>query len=148
MSAAPRRAARTRLPRFALVGLSGLIVNQALLIGLVELGRVHYLAAALAGFLGSTLWNFALTERWVFPDGGQASRSTRLLLFCGMNTAAFLVQAPLLVALTNELHLPYALSNAVALGVLVAARFCVSDQFIWNTRSLSVVPLPLESGST
>jgi len=147
VSAVPSRATRTRLPRFAAVGLSGLILNQALLIGLVEGARVHYLAAALAGFLGSTVWNFALTERWVFPGGHRTSRSARLLLFFGMNTAAFAVQAPLLVALTNELHLPYALSNAVALAVLVAARYLVSDQVIWRTPTLSVVPLQLESGS-
>lgn len=145
--AVPRGAARTRIPRFAAVGLSGLIVNQGLLIGLVEGAHLHYVAAALAGFLGSTAWNFALTERWVFPGGGRTSRSSRLLRFCGMNTAAFAVQAPLLVALTNELRLPYAFSNAVALAVLVAARYLVSDQFIWRAPTLSIVPLQLESGS-
>lgn len=147
MTALPGTAIRTRLPRFAAVGFSGLIVNQGLLIGLVEGLGLHYVVGALAGFLGSTLWNFALTERWVFPGVSRTSRAARLTQFCAMNTAAFAVQAPLLVALTNELRLPYALSNAVALSVLVAARYLLSDQLIWSTRTLSVVPLPLESGS-
>src|SRR5918999_6246097 len=55
------------MARFGLVGLSGLVVNQLLLWTEVEALEVHYLLAAMVATQGSTLWNFALTERWVYP---------------------------------------------------------------------------------
>lgn len=51
---------------FALVGASGIIVNQALLWGQVRFLGVNYLVAAVVATQGSTTWNFSLNELWVF----------------------------------------------------------------------------------
>ena len=68
----------TRLGRFGVVGATGLAVNTALLALLVEPRGLNYVLAAILASQGSTLWNFTLTETWVFPRPpavGTASRS-------------------------------------------------------------------------
>ena len=59
------------LIRFALVGLSGLVVNQLLLWSAVSLGHLNYVVGAIAATQGSTTWNFLLLDRWVFPERKQ-----------------------------------------------------------------------------
>ena len=52
---------------FGLVGLSGLLVNTAVLVLLLGLDcRLHYLVAAVVATEASTTWLFLLTERLVF----------------------------------------------------------------------------------
>src|SRR5438046_2510653 len=55
-----------RLARFGLIGLSGLVVNESLLALLTERAGLYYLAAAVVSTQVSIVWNFALTERWVY----------------------------------------------------------------------------------
>src|SRR5262249_53593398 len=77
------------LPRatsFGLVGASGLVVNQLLLLGLAELAGLHYVLASILAAQGSTLWNFTLTDTWVFRDrGADHERLRRLGQYAVMN---------------------------------------------------------------
>jgi GtrA-like protein len=64
--------------QFALVGASGLVVNQILLWLLVSRGHLHYLVAAILATQESTTWNYALVE--VGTVGGSARPSRPLPL--------------------------------------------------------------------
>src|SRR4051812_21882516 len=129
------RALTERAGRFGLVGATGLAVNTALMAALVEVVHLNYVLGAALATQGSTLWNFALTERWVFR--GRARRRgpvQRLALFAAVNNAALAVRAPLLVALTAGAGLHYLASNALALVALFALRFVLADSWIWAGR--------------
>ena len=52
--------------RFLVVGLSGLIVNTVALAAFTEFAAFNLLLSALLATQASTLWNFGLTETWVF----------------------------------------------------------------------------------
>ena len=121
-----------RLMRFGLVGASGLVVNQLVFWGLTDSAGIHYVPAAGFATLGSTLWNFALTEKWVFGDrtAGQSARH-RLAQFILVNTTALLLRVPLLVLLTWALAGAYLLSNLLTLLALSLLRFLVADSWIW-----------------
>ena len=58
-----------RFVGFAVVGASGLVVNQVALWFLTSKVGVYYLLSAVVATQISTIWNFALVERFVF-DGG------------------------------------------------------------------------------
>lgn len=121
-----------RLTRFAAVGASGLVVNQALLAALTDVGGFYYLLSAVLATQGSTLWNFALTEGWVFRErveGG--SRLLRMGQFLLMNNGALLVRGPFLVILTSGLGIHYLISNLITLLTLGLTRYLLSDGWIW-----------------
>jgi dolichol-phosphate mannosyltransferase len=129
--------------RFALVGASGLVVNQVLLWSLVSRGHLHYLLAATLATQGSTTWNYALVEWWVYPDRGTRSRTFRYLVFSAINNATLLLRIPLLALLVAVLGVHYLLSNAITLVVLFLCRFAVSDRFIWKAAATPAVEAPV-----
>jgi len=120
--------------RFLAVGLLGIGVNQLLLWAVVEGTHVHYLLAAILASQGSTAFNFAGVELWVF---GERRRRTgvlrRFLAFDGLNASALLLRLPILFALTSGLHIHYLISNLLAIGLLTAVRFVFSDRLIWRS---------------
>jgi dolichol-phosphate mannosyltransferase len=118
--------------RFALVGVSGLVVNQTLLWSAVALGHVNYMVGAILATQGSTTWNFLLLDRWVFPERKERSGPLRYLSFSGVNNLTLLLRVPMLAVLVSLLHVHYLTSNIVTLVVLFASRFILSDRLIWR----------------
>jgi dolichol-phosphate mannosyltransferase len=129
--------------RFLVVGLLGIGVNQLLLWAIVELAGIHYLLAAILASQGSTAFNFAGVETWVFRGAAKRGILKRFLAFDVLNSLSLLARLPILFVLTSGLHLHYLLSNLVAIGVLTALRFVVADRVIWKAPVPSAVLDPL-----
>lgn len=124
--------ARLRFARFGIVGLSGLVVNTLLLAFFTDVIGLFYVVSAVIATQGSTLWNFCLTELWVFSGREhRRSRGTRLAMFFAMNNLALALRGPLLVVLTSGLGIHYAVSNIVSLLALTLVRYALADSWIW-----------------
>ena len=124
--------ARLRFARFGAVGLSGLVVNTAVLAFLTDFVGLFYVVSAVFATQVSTLWNFCFTELWVFSDRDpRRGWKARMGLFFLMNNAALALRGPLLILLTSGLGMHYALSNIVSLVSLTLVRFAVADSWIW-----------------
>jgi dolichol-phosphate mannosyltransferase len=135
---APR--ARSRLVLFGLVGASGIIVNSAALWFLhLSAFRLHYLLAAAMATQVSTLWNFLLTDRLVFPTARTEGPWGRVWRFFAMNNVALLLRLPLLAAIVH-LGVPVLAANVVTLVVLFAVRYVVSDRLIFGRPEEAVTP--------
>jgi putative flippase GtrA len=122
-----------RFARFAAVGLTGIVVNQAVLWAATDLAGIYYLFSAVVATQASTLWNFALTERWVF-EAGRRGRLRRLVLFAGVNDLWLAARAPFLYLLTDVVGIHYLVSNLVVLGAATVIRFHIADSWIWRGR--------------
>jgi dolichol-phosphate mannosyltransferase len=118
--------------RFALVGATGIAVNQLVLWLGVELAGLHYALAAVVATQCSTTWNFGLNERFVFPYEQRRPLWLRFVAFAGVNNAALVVRVPLLAVLTSGLGINYLLSNLLTLVALFVARYAISDRLIWR----------------
>jgi dolichol-phosphate mannosyltransferase len=119
--------------KFALVGASGLVVNQALLWSMADRGHLHYLAGAALATQGSTTWNYTLMECWVFPRRKARPAVFRYLTFSAVNNGTLLLRIPMLALLVSLLHVHYLLANAITLVLLFFSRFAASDRLIWKT---------------
>jgi dolichol-phosphate mannosyltransferase len=136
------------LTAFAIVGASGILVNQAALWGLVAIGGLNYLLSAVIATQFSTTSNFVLNEYWVFR--GRSERrgmARRFLGYAAINNAALLLRAPLLALLTGVLGLHYLVSNLLTLILLFAVRFAVSDRLLWRAPETGTVTTG-EAGGT
>lgn len=129
-----------RFGRFSVVGASGLVVNTLLLALITDVLGIYYAVAAILATQGSTLWNFGLTEAWVFA-GREHRRSVeaRAALFFAMNNAALVLRVPLLVLLTSGLGINYLVSNVLSLGALALIRFGIADVWIWAKAQMREV---------
>jgi putative flippase GtrA len=120
---------------FALVGVSGLLVNSTVLAiatRILGLGKMTLTVSAILATVCSTSWNFTLTELWVFRDRRRPGWPRRLVMFFLMNNAALLLRVPILNELTFGLHIHYLISNAISIGVVTLVRYVLSDAVIWR----------------
>ena len=122
--------------KFALVGISGIFVNEIALHGFVVLlGEDQVLWAALLSSQVSTLSNFILTELWVFRGrevGGHVI--WRYLTFNLLNLLTQVIRLPTIYVLTVVGSIHYLVSNLVAIGLTFGVRYLVADNWIWAGR--------------
>lgn len=138
---AARLSALTGLVRFGLVGMSGMVVNLAVLAGLLHLasGMSPTTSQAVAETVATQVaivWNFALTETWVFGRTHSAGgRLGRLVGFWSVSMAALAVQLPLGHLLDVALPFGYVVATCAALLVLVGVRFVVCRALLYRGSS-------------
>jgi dolichol-phosphate mannosyltransferase len=130
-----RLAGKQQFARFLLVGASGLLVNSLVLAAFTEFAGLHYLLSATVATQASTLWNFGLTEVWVFGKR-QAGPPflRRLVSFWLMNNLLLLLRGPLLTFMVSRLGVHYLLSNFISLLAITVLRYLVADRWIWKER--------------
>jgi dolichol-phosphate mannosyltransferase len=122
-----------RFIKFALVGASGILVNTLVMYLATERLQVYYLISAGIGTVASTLWNFGLTETWVYQSKNMAQgRIQRLALFFVMNMIALSLRTPMIYLFTAILGIFYVISNLISLAILTVVRFAFSDAIIWK----------------
>jgi dolichol-phosphate mannosyltransferase len=128
--------------RFAMVGLTGLGVNQLAMLLLTETLGLHYILSAIAATQLSSSWNFVATERWAFRGRRPVNALlTRYASFLGLNNATLLLRIPVLLVLTEAVGLSYLWSNALTLLMLFVARFAIADGWIWGNGSAKLAAL-------
>ena len=124
----------TRFLRFCVVGFSGLFVNLLFHFAFTDLLHLNYLVGAALATQVSSLWNFSLTEAWVFSDRAQRwNRLYRLVMFLLMNNAALIIRGPIIFMLTTGLGMHYLVSNLVSLVALTVVRYAMADMLIWRS---------------
>ena len=123
--------------RFLAVGISGLVVNNLALAGFIEFTGLHYLLAAILATQISTLWNFRLTEAWVFKQRKtKHSMLSRLVSFLLINNFLLILRGPLLALMVDQVGMHYLVSNLVSLGAITLLRYFMADRWIWTKTSL------------
>jgi dolichol-phosphate mannosyltransferase len=125
-----------RFIRFALVGISGILVNNAALVLLTELFHIYYLLSAVLATQVSTAWNFWLTEYWVFGDRIKTTAVwARLVGFYTINNALLAVRGPMISGMVEWLHLNYVLANLISIVLGALLRYVISDKLLWTAPS-------------
>lgn len=118
---------------FAVVGATGIFVNQVALWLQVRYLGVNYAVAAIVATQASTTWNFSLNELLVFRGrDAKHGLAGRFLAFWAVNTGTLLLRVPTLALLVSVLRIHYLIANLITLIALFVARFVVSDQLIWR----------------
>jgi len=118
--------------RFGVVGVSGIVVNSAILWVLV---RELDLAVALGSVIATEaaiLCNFMLNDSWTFRGARQRSLGGRLLRFNGVALGGMAITAGMLTALTSYTHLHLLIANLLAVGAATVWNYVVNSRWTWG----------------
>jgi putative flippase GtrA len=128
-----RMAGNENFMRFLLVGLTGLVVNSLALYAFTELAGIHYVISAAIATQVSTLWNFGLTETWVFGKR-QTERPflQRLVSFLLINNLLLILRGPIITLMVGQMGIHYLIANLASLFVMTLLRYLLADKWIWN----------------
>jgi dolichol-phosphate mannosyltransferase len=128
-----------RLIAFGLVGLSGVVVNTAVLWLFTHPMNRHYLLGAVLATEFSTTWNFALTETLVFRGRKPGTLVGRGIRFYLVNHLALVLRLPLLALLVSGMGVGILVANIITLALLFLGRFVIADSAIYAKSELAPV---------
>jgi dolichol-phosphate mannosyltransferase len=138
--------ANPRFLYFLAVGISGILVNNGVLALFTEVFHLHYLMSAIVATQISTLWNFLLTEYWVFGDRrATGSLWKRIAGFAAINNALLLVRGPMISGLVEGAHLHYLLANLLSIGAATFLRYFLADKLLWPSNRKPAVTTKIDA---
>ena len=120
--------------RFGLVGLSGIVVNSAILWVLV---RELHLAVTIGSVLATEvaiLSNFLLNDRWTFRGARVRTFMQRLVRFNGVALGGMAITAGMLTALASYTHLHLLFANLLAVGAATGWNYIVNSRWTWRSQ--------------
>lgn len=117
--------------RFGLVGISGIILNSAVLWLLSSGAHLPLLLASALASETSIISNFWLNDRWTFRDAGQLPVLQRFLRFNGAALAGMLVTMAVLWVL-RQFGVALLPANLLAIGSATVLNYWLNSRFTWN----------------
>jgi len=134
-----------RFIKFNLVGLTGVLVNEGLLVLLVS-GGVYYIYASAVAIEVSIISNFFLNDLWTFRDRRHGHAATRMLKFNGLMLVGLGVNLAILYLGTDFMSINYAVSNLVGIAVAFLVRYWLSVKYAWMKKEEESVQPPGPNG--
>ena len=125
---------RGRFARFAVVGGTGVLVNSALLLALVELVELRAIVAAAVATEGAIVSNFALNSLWTFGDRRPGtSLLTRAARYNVCALGGMAITLATLALLTMMLNMPYFLANLIAICAATLSNYVANARWTWSS---------------
>ncbi|MER7008652.1 GtrA family protein [Dactylosporangium sp. NPDC000555] len=121
-----------RLSRFSLVGVSGVVVNNAALLVLHGLLGLALLPATVAAVEIALISNYVLHELWTFR---RRSLSLQRFAYFSLAGLAAMPVNVIVVQLLVGLGLHYLPANLVGIAAGFGVNFAVSSKWIWSERT-------------
>jgi glycosyltransferase involved in cell wall biosynthesis len=126
---------------FALVGLTGIVVNSAALWAFEHTMGISLLVAATLATQVSTTWNFLLTDLLVFRGRKERPWWLRFLGFALVNNVVLLVRLPVLAWLVRRVGMDDIVANVVTLVAAFAIRYIVADKLLFARKKAPMTDL-------
>lgn len=130
-----------RFLRFALVGLSGLVIDTAVLYLLHGLWGIGLTRSAIAAAEIAIVNNFLWNDRWTFGDIATSQRQwnkviKRFLKFNIICLMGLILKVLLLNLLFNLLHINPYVANVLAIAIVTLWNFWVNLKLSWRTSDV------------
>ena len=124
--------------RFALVGISGIVVNMGILWGLTELAGMYYLYSSAVAIETSIITNFLLNDFWTF--GGEAGhrmgrRIHRFLSFQVVSLGGLAVNMAVLFIGKEIFGIYYLVANLLGILAGFVWNYLVNRHLTWRVHS-------------
>ncbi|HXM57708.1 MAG TPA: GtrA family protein [Candidatus Dormibacteraeota bacterium] len=126
-----------RFIRFGMVGGSGVLVNNALLLALVERLRMPAIPAAIVATECAVVSNFVLNDRWTFRDVSRASGRPwprRFVSYNVLTLGGLVIGVGVLALLHGVAGMHYLLANLVGIAMGTLWNYGTNHQWTWARR--------------
>jgi dolichol-phosphate mannosyltransferase len=116
--------------KFSIVGASGVVVNEGLLIAFTYWG-VYLLTASAAAIEISIVTNFAMNDLWTFRDRRSGRLAVRLVKFNALMLVGLVVNLAVVDVGTLYFGVTAAVTNLVGIGAAFLLRYALSVRYAW-----------------
>lgn len=129
---------RTRFIRFAIVGISGAVVDFGVLNLLTLVLKMGFIPASVISFIAAVLNNFLWNRFWTYPDSRSKSVVKQLTQFALINIIGLIIRTPLLAILEKQLiplftrWFPDIFLTPTVIGHNLALAIAILVVMLWN----------------
>lgn len=123
--------------KYLLVGGSSSLINLAAFYVLVHVFDVHYLWAAAASYIGSTLYNYWMSIVFVFQSGARFRRHGELFWIFVISLVGLLLNQVILWAAVSWLTWPPLMAQVVSLCAVFFWNFLARHLFVFKPKPAS-----------
>jgi len=116
--------------KFNIVGLTGIVVNEGLLILLTAAG-VFYLYSSAVAIEASIISNFVMNDSWTFRHRRSGHVGVRFAKFNVLMLLGLVVNLAIVYVGTTDYEIHYAISNLVGIGAAFLLRYGLSVKYTW-----------------
>lgn len=134
----------TRPVRFGLVGISGALVNSAVVWALVSGLRLPIPIASALATEAAIISNFLLNDRWTFAAAREQRARVRFLRFNGVALGGMAITVAVLTLLTHYAHAALLPANLAAIGAASIWNYLVNSRWTWAMTTTDHRPLAIE----
>jgi putative flippase GtrA len=125
----------TRILKFSIVGVSGILVNMGILFILTEYFHILYLISSIIAIEISIISNFLLNDLWTWRDRTKKKFIYRFLQYhISVGITAVLVNWGILLILTELFNVYYLISNLIGIGVGTLSNYIINDLWTFRTK--------------
>ncbi|WP_292366635.1 MULTISPECIES: glycosyltransferase [unclassified Methanoculleus] len=125
----------TKVLRFGLVGLSGILVNMGLLYALTEIAGLYYLVSAVIAIELSIVSNFVFNDVWTFRSARDLRFERNLRRFWSFQTvsmAGLAVNMGVLYLLVDVAGVYYLAANLAGIFIAFAWNYTANRHYTWR----------------
>ena len=119
-----------RFIKFNIVGLTGVFVNEGILMLLTNLG-LYYIYSSIVAIEISIISNFMLNDIWTFKDRRSGHILKRFVKFNILMLVGLVINLLILYVLTDLASLHYTISNLFGIAIASIARYLMSIKWAW-----------------
>jgi len=124
-----------QLFRYLFVACAALATDFLTFISLTEIGHVHYILAAIVGFMGGILVNYALSVRWVFANSTYSSRRVEFAVFVFIGFVGLVMTVAIMWVLTEGFSVHPIVSKLMVTAVVFFWNFLARKFWLFNNRN-------------
>jgi len=126
-----------RFLRFGMVGGSGVLVNNVLLLGLVEIMHLATIPASIIATECAIVSNFVLNDRWTFAEARRASGlpwHRRFLSYNLLTLGGLVLSVGALALLHGVAGMHYLVANLIGIAVGTLWNYGSNHKLTWARR--------------
>jgi dolichol-phosphate mannosyltransferase len=124
-----------RIIKFSIVGISGLILNEAMLWYLTESFGLYYLYSGMISAEASVLNNFIWNDVWTFHDRTETSNQSllsRFIKFHISRIAGLVIGFLIFAFLTEIVRMHYLIANVSSIMIIMIYDYLTSRGWVWS----------------
>lgn len=127
-----------RVFRYLIAGGIAFLINIVVLYALTDILHIYYMISTVGAFLVAFGVSFVLQKFWTFRDHSRDQLHVQLPLYLGMQVANLALNAGLMYALVEFLHIWYILSQTIITTVLAAVVYFVNKLYIFKPQDVPI----------
>lgn len=109
------------MSKYAVVGVTSMVIDLSILYVLTDFAHVHYLMSATISFVIAALYNYNLNRRWTFHSSG--SKTKQLPVFFIIAGIGLLLNNNILFVGVAKFGLWYIYAKILAIGIVTSWNF-------------------------